>query len=157
MTEQEAKERGELEADYDRVAAVLEDEDSDEDEVAKAEMELVVIDRAMRALNDRPPVLADELKADAGAFVVLARNGEPTFVPQYYTETEIITGDDGVIEAIEDGGTAKPKGSSLSQRLLDELAMQRRDILGIHLVNDPAPRSEEATSEHQHTMRLPYT
>lgn len=42
MTEQEAKELGELEADYDRVAAVLEDEDSDEDEVAKAEQELVV-------------------------------------------------------------------------------------------------------------------
>src|SRR3546814_13180112 len=71
MTEQEAQELGELEADYDRVAAVLEDEDSDEDEVAKAEMELVVIDRAMRALNDRPPVFSDELKADAGAFVVL--------------------------------------------------------------------------------------
>src|SRR3546814_2509258 len=37
MTEQEAKERGELEADYDRVAAVLEDEDSDEDEVRSEE------------------------------------------------------------------------------------------------------------------------
>lgn len=121
MTEQEVKELGELEADYDRVAAVLEDEDSDEDEVAKAEQELVVIDRAMRALNDRPPVLADELKAEAGAFLVLARNGEPTLVPQFYTETEVFTDDDGAIEAVEDSGTAKPKSSSLSQRLLDEL------------------------------------
>src|SRR3546814_9631073 len=90
MTEQEAQELGELEADYDRVAAVLEDEDSDEDEVAKAEQELVVIDRAMRALNDRPPVLADELRSEAGAFLILSRNGEPTLVPQYYTETEVI-------------------------------------------------------------------
>lgn len=138
MTEQDVEELGELEADYDRVAAVLEDEDSDEDEVAKAEKELVVIDRAMRALNDRPPVLADDLKSGAGAFLVLSRNGEPTLVPQYYTETEVITNDDGAIEAVEDGGTATPKGSSLSQRLLDELAMQRRDILAIHLANDPA-------------------
>src|SRR3546814_17858373 len=99
MTEQEAQELGELEADYDRVAAVLEDEDSDEDEVAKAEMELVVIDRAMRALNDRPPVLADELKADAAAFVVLARHCEPTFVPQFYTETALITGHFAVLQA----------------------------------------------------------
>lgn len=137
MTEQEAQELGELEADYDRVAAVLEDEDSDEDEVAKAEQELVVIDRAMRALNDRPPVLADELKSKAGAFLVLSRNGEPTLVPQFYTETEVIA-DEGVVEAIEESGAAKPKGSSLSQRLLDELAMQRRDILAIHLANDPA-------------------
>ncbi len=127
MTEQEAKELGELEADYDRVAAVLEDEDSDEDEVAKAEEELVVIDRAMRALNDRPPVLADELKSEAGAFLVLSRNGEPTLVPQFYTKTEVIA-EEGPIEAVEDSGTAKPKGSSLSQRLLDELAMQRRDV-----------------------------
>src|SRR3546814_5434039 len=82
-------------------AAVLEDEDSDEDEVAKAEQELVVIDRAMRALNDRPPVLADELRSEAGAFLILSRNGEPTLVPQYYTETEVIA-DEGVVEAIEE-------------------------------------------------------
>lgn len=137
MTEQEVQELGELEADYDRVAAVLEDKDSDEDEVAKAEKELVVIDRAMRALNDRPPVLADELKSGAGAFLVLSRNGEPTLVPQYYTQSEVVT-DEGVVEPIEESGAAKPKGSSLSQRLLDELAMQRRDILAIHLANDPA-------------------
>ncbi|VVT01089.1 ParB/RepB/Spo0J family partition protein [Erythrobacter sp. EC-HK427] len=137
MSEQEAQELGELEADYDRIAAVLEDEDSDEDEVAKAEKELLVIDRAMRALNDRPPVLADELKGEAGAFLVLSRNGEPTLVPQFYTETEITT-DEGVVEAVADSASEKPKGTSLSQRLLDELAMQRRDILAIHLATDPA-------------------
>src|SRR3546814_20364080 len=73
MTEQEAKERGELEADYDRVAAVLEDEDSDEDEVATAEQELVVIDRAMRALNERPPVLADAMSSEACSLLTLLR------------------------------------------------------------------------------------
>jgi len=137
LTEEEARELSDLEADYDRTAAILEDEDSDESEVAKAEEELVSIDRAMRALNDRPPVLADELKSEAGAFLVLSRNGEPTLVPQFYTETEVIA-DEGVVEAIEENGPAKPTGSSLSQRLLDELAMQRRDILAIHLANDPA-------------------
>ena len=71
ITEMEAQELGELEADYDRLAAILEDEDSDEDEVAKAEEELVAINRAMRDLTDRPPVLAEELKAEAG---ILLRN-----------------------------------------------------------------------------------
>src|SRR3546814_16266829 len=75
MTEQEAQELGELEADYDRVAAVLEDEDSDEDEVAKDEMALVVIDRAIRALHDRPPALADKPQDDARAFVRLSPKG----------------------------------------------------------------------------------
>jgi ParB family chromosome partitioning protein len=39
---------------------------------------------------------------------------------------------------VETIGEAKAKGGALSQRLLDELAMQRRDILAIHLANDPA-------------------
>ncbi len=137
LNEQEAQELTELEADYDRTAAILEDEDSDEAEVAKAEEELVAIDRAMRALNDRPPVLADDLKADAGAFLVLSRHGEPALVPQFYTEIEVVS-DDGVVEPVDGSTETKPKGSSLSQRLLDELAMQRRDILAIHLANDPA-------------------
>ena len=138
MTEEEAQKLGELEADYDRVAAILEDEDSDEQEVAKAEQELVVIDRAMRALNERPPVLTDELKAEAGIFLVLSRNGEPALVPQFYTEIEIVSEGEGALEAVTESETAAPKGGALSQRLLDELAMQRRDILAIHLANDPA-------------------
>jgi len=138
MTGEEAQKLGELEADYDRVAAILEDEDSDEEEVAKAEQELVVIDRSMRALNDRPPVLADELKAEAGAFLVLSRNGDPALVPQFYTETEIVSEDEGALEAVSESETVAPKGGALSQRLLDELAMQRRDILAIHLANDQA-------------------
>ncbi|MXP15767.1 chromosome partitioning protein ParB [Altererythrobacter confluentis] len=138
MTGEEAQKLGELEAYYDRVAAILEDEDSDEEEVAKAEQELVVIDRAMRALNDRPPVLADELKAEAGAFLVLSRNGEPALVPQFYTETEIVSEGEGALEAVSESETVAPKGGALSQRLLDELAMQRRDILAIHLANDQA-------------------
>ena len=138
LSAREAQELTELEADYDRTAAILEDEDSDEAEVAKAEEELVAIDRAMRALNDRPPVLANDLKADAGAFLVLSHNGEPALVPQFYTESEVISEDDGVVEPVVGGTETKGRGSSLSQRLLDELAMQRRDILAIHLANDPA-------------------
>lgn len=138
LSEQEAQELADLEADYDRAAAILEDEDSDEAEIAKAEHELVSIDRAMRALNDRPPVLADELRCDAGAFLVLTRNGEPALVPQFYTETEIISGEEGAIEPSVSNGEAKGKAATYSQRLLDELAMQRRDILSIHLSNDPA-------------------
>ena len=43
-----------------------------------------------------------------------------------------------MIEPVAEAGADKPRDSVLSQRLLDELAMQRRDILAIHLANDPA-------------------
>lgn len=137
LSEGDAQELSRLEGDYDRVAAILEDEDSDEDEIAKAETEMVVIDRAMRELNDRPPVLAEELKAKAGAFLVLSRSGVPNLIPQFYTEAQILEADESVVEPIE-AVLGKPKRSALSKRLLDELAMQRRDILAIHLANDPA-------------------
>ena len=137
LDEAETEELSALEADYDREAAVLEDEDSSEEEVAKAEEELARIDRAMRALNDRPPVLAEELKAVAGAFLVLSRGGEPTLVPQYYTESEVAQPDDGIIEPVDNDGDVSSKPAIYSQRLLDELAMQRRDVLAIHLANDP--------------------
>lgn len=138
LSEAEAEELSALEAAYDREAAVLEDEDSSEEEVARAEEELARIDRAMRALNDRPPVLAEELKAEAGAFLVLSRSGEPTLVPQYYTESLVAQPDDAIIESVDERDNASSKPASYSQRLLDELAMQRRDVLAIHLANDPA-------------------
>lgn len=138
MTEQETQELTALEADYDRVAAILEDEESDEDEIAKAEKELVVIDQAIRALNERTPVLAEDLKPEAGAFLILSRSGEPQLVPQFYTDVVLLNEGEGAIEAVAEEGQTKPKSNALSQRLLDELAMQRRDILAVHLAKDPA-------------------
>lgn len=137
LNDAEAEELSSLEAEYDREAAILEDEDSSEEEVAKAEEELARIDRAMRALNDRPPILAEGLQAEAGAFLVLSRSGEPTLVPQYYTEIEVAEPDDGIVESVDEPGEPSSKPASYSQRLLDELAMQRRDVLAIHLANDP--------------------
>ena len=137
LNDAEAEELSSLEAEYDREAAILEDEDSSEQEVAKAEEELARIDRAMRALNDRPPVLAEGLKAEAGAFLVLSRSGEPALVPQYYTEIEVAQPDDGIVESVDELGASSSKPASYSQRLLDELAMQRRDVLAIHIANDP--------------------
>src|SRR5690606_8713109 len=53
-------------------------------------------------------------------------------------ESEVAQPEEGIIEPVEDGGDASSKPATYSQRLLDELAMQRRDVLAIHLANDPA-------------------
>ena len=138
LGEDDVRQLSELQAQYDEQAAILEDENSSEDEVAAAETELARIDRAMRALYDRPPVLADALKPEAGAFLVLSREGVPTLVAQYYGEANAPPADDGIIEPVTQASEGKPKAAALSQRLLDELAMQRRDILALHLAHDPA-------------------
>lgn len=138
LTKQETLELTRLEADYDRLAAILEDEESDEGEIAKAEKELVVIDQAIRALNEGTPVLAEDLKPEASAFLILSRSGEPQLVPQFYTDVVLSNEGEDAIEAVAEEGQTKPKSNALSQRLLDELAMQRRDILAVYLAKNPA-------------------
>lgn len=138
LGEEDVRQLTELEAQYDDQAGILEDEDSSEEDIAAAETELARIDRAMRALNDRPPVLADDLKQGAGAFLVLSRDGVPSLIPQFFSQAGAPTADDGILEPVSQTSEGKAKGAALSQRLIDELAMQRRDILGLHLAHEPA-------------------
>jgi len=128
----------ELEIEYDGEAVILENEDSSEDDVFAAEKRVSEIEQEMRALNNRKPVLADELRSEAGAFLALGNDGVPTLVPQYYTDKADVGHEDEGVELVEEGETAKPKRAALSKRLVDELAMQRRDILSLHVASDPA-------------------
>ncbi len=128
----------ELEIQYDDQAAILENEETSEEDTIAAENRLAEIEQEMRELNERKPVLADDLRPEAGAFLILGRDGVPTIVPQYYSEKLVATGDDQGVELVEDGKAAPPKRAALSKRLVDELAMQRRDILALHVASDPA-------------------
>lgn len=129
-----------LDAAYDVQAAVLEDEDSDDDAIAAAEEQIDRIDSEARTIRNRPPVLAPDLRAEAGMILTLGRDGTPVLQPVYYGERQEppgdATGDDG--EPVRDPEAPVPRRSSLSKRLVDELAMQRRDVLALHIASDPA-------------------
>jgi len=113
------------------------------------------------ALENRAPVLPDELKAHVGAFLLLTPQGEMRLDTQYYSEQQIILeepdggdgeggdGDERVTGGFRIGGNGPsaptylpeavaPGGKPLSARLYDELAMQRRDILASCLLAQPA-------------------
>lgn len=128
----------ELEIRYDAQAAILENEDTSEEDTIAAENRLAEIEQEMRELNERKPVLADDLRTEAGAFLVLSREGDPTLVPQYYSEKSAAGADDEGIELVDDDNKAPRRRAALSKRLVDELAMQRRDILALHVASDPA-------------------
>jgi ParB family chromosome partitioning protein len=134
LSEAEAARLGSLEAAYDEQAAILEDEDSSEDAVAAAEEAIERIDRECAELRDRPPVLPPELRREAGMVLTLSRDGIPVLQPVFYGERQPeAPGDDDAIEVVPDG----PRRSALSKRLVDELAMQRRDVLSLHVASDP--------------------
>ncbi|QCI92334.1 ParB/RepB/Spo0J family partition protein [Novosphingobium sp. EMRT-2] len=97
------------------------------------------------AIQSRTPVLTDEQKASALAYVVIGRDGQPRIHEQLYVapvETSEHDGDDGEGDEGDDGldhsgesdGPAKPV---VSQRLADELAMMKSELLSVHVASDP--------------------
>ncbi|AMK21789.1 ParB/RepB/Spo0J family partition protein [Sphingobium sp. TKS] len=138
LTEAEVARLDELDVSYDEHAAILEDEDSAEEAVAAAEAAIETIERERQEIRARPPVIAAELKAEAGMILVLSRDGTPVLQPVFYGErqTEPAEADSG-IEVIPGDDGSDRRRTTLSKRLVDELAMQRRDVLALHVASDP--------------------
>ena len=138
LTDAELARLDELDALYDEHAAILEDEDSAEEAIAAAEATIEAIERECQDIRAKPPELAPELKADAGMILVLSRDGTPVLQPVFYGERDIeVVGDDDVVEVVASVFSDGKRRAALSKRLVDELAMQRRDVLALHVASDP--------------------
>ncbi|GAO55745.1 ParB/RepB/Spo0J family partition protein [Novosphingobium sp. MD-1] len=138
LTEAELARLDELDASYDEHAAILEDQDSAEEAVAAAEAAIEAIERECQEIRARPPVIATELKAEAGMVLVLSRDGTPVLQPVFYGERQAEpVGADGGIEVVTGDEGSDKRRTTLSKRLVDELAMQRRDVLALHVASDP--------------------
>lgn len=128
-----------LDAAYDSHAVILEDEDASEEDTGKASEEIERIDAEIAAIRDRPVELDAHIKRESGMILTLGRDGVPTLQPQYFTNVLVVTAaDDGAVEVVSSGSAEKPARAAMSQRLVDELAMQRRDVLALHVASDPA-------------------
>ena len=138
LTEAELARLDVLDASYDEHAAIVEDEDSAEEAVTAAEATCLAIERECQDIRARPPVLAPELKAEAGMILVLSRDGTPVLQPVFYAERQTEAGgEDDAFEIVMDEGVGGKRRAALSKRLVDELAMQRRDVLALHVASDP--------------------
>jgi ParB family chromosome partitioning protein len=129
----------ELDAAYDAQAVILEDEDASEDDSRVASEEIERIDAEIAAIRDRPVEIDPDIKRESGMILTLGRDGVPTLQPQYFTETLVVSAsEEGAVEVVSSGPGDKPARAAMSQRLVDELAMQRRDVLALHVASDPA-------------------
>ena len=94
------------------------------------------------AIQSRTPILTEEQKASALAYVVIGRDGQPRIHEQLYVapvdapvdEGDDADGDEGLDQADETEGSAKPV---MTQRLADELAMMKTELLSVHVASDP--------------------
>ena len=139
LSETELARLDELDKSFDEHAAILECEESAEEAIAAAEATIDAIERETDEIRNRPLVLNPDLRPDAGMILTLGRDGTPVLQPHYYTENaDALAGEDDAVEVISDGTGDTPRRATLSKRLVDELAMQRRDVLALHVASDPA-------------------
>jgi len=148
LSDEESAEVDALEAETEELIGQLEDEESAEEAREAAEARVREIGARIEAITAKPPVIPDELKPRIGTFMLLDEAGQPRLDTSYYAEPS-----DEPEEPVETGTTdagadreealvivAPPpsKEVTLSQALADELSIQRRDILAVHVAADRA-------------------
>lgn len=95
-------------------------------------------------LNKSDPIIPDEDRPHVGTFLILDREGQPCLAPSYYTTQKKKRGQPsaaagGEPQAGEQTPAADPmKPDETNPRSLEEqLAKDRRDVLALHIANDP--------------------
>jgi ParB family chromosome partitioning protein len=141
LTDEESASVDTLEGEIEDLALGFEDEELAEDAREAVEAKIRDLSDRIDAIVNKPPVMDDALKARSGAFLMLDEHGRPRLDSGLYVEISADgeapdpDGDNGIDP---DEATPKPgRAAGLSQRLVDELAMQRRDILAVHVAADP--------------------
>jgi ParB family transcriptional regulator, chromosome partitioning protein len=140
LTDEETASVDALEAEIDDFVDLLQDEEAGEQERDEAEAKIRALSDRIDAIVNKPPVIEEALKPQVGGFLMLDEAGRPRLDPGLYAE--LMPGEDApqAEPHVSPGGVAaRPqKAVGMSQRLVDELAMQRRDILAVHVAADPA-------------------
>jgi ParB family transcriptional regulator, chromosome partitioning protein len=141
LTDKESASVDALEAEIEELALGLEDDGLSEEARDAAEAKIRDLSDRIDAIVTKPPIIDDELKPRVGAFLVLDEQGRPKLDSGFYAEISPDgdaadpDGESGVVPA--EPGRKPGRAAGLSQRLVDELAMQRRDILAVHIAADP--------------------
>jgi ParB family chromosome partitioning protein len=141
LTDEEHARVEQLEAEMEDLACALEDEHVDGAARAAAEARIAELGGQMEAITARRPVIDDQTRARLGALLLLDDQGRPRLDRDYYAEVAADAGaknDDDEPGVRSDGDEPSRRRAAIPRRLLDELAMQRRDILAVHVAADPA-------------------
>jgi ParB family chromosome partitioning protein len=136
------EEEARCEAIQDELEAI---EETGEGYTEDDEARVQALEAEYDAIQSRTPVLTDEQKASALAYLVIGRDGQPRIHEQLYVapvetpddndeDGDGEDGDNGFDQTDETDGPAKPV---VSQRLADELAMMKTELLAVHVASDP--------------------
>jgi ParB family transcriptional regulator, chromosome partitioning protein len=124
-----------------------EDENLDDEQYTALVERSEAIQADIREIEHKPGVITDEVKSTSGCFVHLDSEGQVVVDPTYYTEvapkrrSSASSSDSSAASSGSagdgDAAPAAPVDKPLSQKLIDELSVQRRDILALNLAQHP--------------------
>lgn len=148
LTGEEEAQIAAIEEELDAIDREAEAEEFDDAHYAELQERADTLNAKIRDIETKPGILTDEIKAVSGCFVHLDDNGVAVVDPGYYTEVapkrrgSAATNGSGDAGSVHDGGSgsaapADPADKPLSQKLIDELSVQRRDILALNLAIHP--------------------
>ena len=110
--------------------------DSDE-EAERLETEVQAASDEYDALdNARPFLIPEEDRPHVGAFVIISKDGEPVLDPRFFT-TAKGKRSSSTSRAVAGGETGAIQ-NDVPRKLGEQLAKDRRDVLAMHIAQDPA-------------------
>ena len=142
LSDEETARIDSLEGEIEDLVDVLQDEETAEAEREQAEAKVRELSDAIDAIVNKPPLIDEALKPQVGTFLILDEQGRPRLDASFYVEAAAgdapDVGEGGRDHGCSGGQSNPARTAGLSQRLVDELAMQRRDILAVHIAADPS-------------------
>jgi ParB family chromosome partitioning protein len=135
LTEDEKRRIIEIETEIDVIKALAENEGLNDAEDARYE----ALREEANAIENRTAEIDDETKAAATAFLVVGDDGTPKLYERVFIDpqTTRTTAEDGSVivgtSGDDDKDTSKPV---IGKVLRDELAVQRTQLLALHVAND---------------------
>jgi ParB family chromosome partitioning protein len=143
-SEQEARLQA-LEAEIEALDTEVDGLDDEAAAMIRARGE--ALDAEYEAIINRQPILSDEQKASVLEYLVIGDDGRPRLHEQLYVAPSVDPEPDD-----EDGGDGKDGGTDVkgsqsvySQRLSQELAEMKTELLRVHVASDPAFALDLAT------------
>lgn len=140
LTDEETARVHELEGEIEDLVDLLQDEETEEAARDEAEAKIRELSDEIDAIANKPPVIDEALRPQVGAFLILDDQGRPKLDTTFYAEVPAEEASTGDGEEFGDAAEPAPKtgrAAGLSQRLVNELSIQRRDILAVHVAADP--------------------
>ena len=117
------------------------DEPLDDDELSGLEAEHDALEAEYERLEATEYLLPDEDKPNVGTFLVLGKDGKSQLLATFYTTAKPARSANtaGIIaDVTASGETDAPADVSLPRSLEEQMAKDRRDVLALHLAQDPA-------------------